>query len=378
MNNLKGIYHKMRKMQPESARILVRKVLKNTNGNVKRTASILGISRITVRRARDGSLKDESRRPKRIPSRTPFEDLIVEQSETTGYRYRLLSKFIELKHGFKISENTIKAVLKRRKVQKKKIRSYNGNVRHLYDYEHLYPFTELQMDTKHILDKTSLPRDVYEYIQGSNLPVFEWNVIDAATRTRFTAYSYKLSAEYGFSFIMFVLLWLRTHNVKRHIHIQLDNGSEFCKGSKKKEEEWNEIFSMLNANISAIPAGAKQYQALVENSHRKDDQYFFSIHPKRCSTIDSFMRKVQQWQDTWNTARPSYGICMNGLTPYEKFKRKNLFISEHIFNFPVFLMESFIKRNGSAMQWLHRYLGLNFYVKGGKYVYTTCPNKNLG
>ena len=373
MNNQIGIYHKLRKMQPESARTLVREVLDKQNGNVKRTAEILGISRVTVRRARDGTLEDKSKRPKNIPNRTPFEDLIVSVAKETGYRYRLLSRFIKLKYNIEISENTIKTVLRRNKVRAKRIRTYNKNRRHLYDYEHLAPFTELQMDTKHILDKKALPKDVYEYIIGHNLPVFEWNVIDIATRARFTAYSYKLSAEFGFSFIMTVLLWLRVHNAKEHIHIQLDNGSEFCGGSKKKEEQWNEIFSLLNAHISAIPPGAKHLQGVIENSHRKDDQFFFSIHPQRSSSPDNFIEKAQQWQDTWNIVRPSYGIGMKGLTPYQKFKKKNLFMSDHVFNFPTFLMESFIAKNGSAMTWLYRYLGLNFYCKSGKYVYTTYP-----
>ncbi|MCK4544298.1 IS481 family transposase [candidate division WOR-3 bacterium] len=375
MNNLNGIYHKLRKMQPKAARTLVRDILNNNSGNVSLTAKILGISRITIRRARDGSLEDMSRRPKNIPNRTPFEDLILNAEEETHYRYRLLSKFIKLKYGFDISENTIKAVLKRRKIKGKRIRTSNGNVRHLYDYEHLTPFIELQMDTKYILDKKALPKDVYDYILENNLPIFEWNVIDACTRTRFTAYSYQLSAEYGFSFIMIVLLWLRTHNVKEHIRIQLDNGSEFCKGSKKKENQWNELFSLLNAHISPIPIGAKHLQGIVENSHRVDDQSFLSIHPIRCNTVDRFIEKAQQWQDTWNTARPSFGIDMDGMTPYEKFKKKNIYASEHVFNFPVFLMETLISKNGSSMQWLYRYLGLNFYSMGGKYVYTTCHIK---
>ena len=32
----------------------------------------------------------------------------------------------------------------------------------LYDYEHLLPFEELQVDTKYILDQDSLPREVFQ------------------------------------------------------------------------------------------------------------------------------------------------------------------------------------------------------------------------
>lgn len=49
-------YHDLRKLSPEFARETVRKVLEKNSGNVSKTAKILGISRKTVRRARDGSL----------------------------------------------------------------------------------------------------------------------------------------------------------------------------------------------------------------------------------------------------------------------------------------------------------------------------------
>jgi len=376
MNNLTGIYHNLRKIQPVSARILVRKILETNNGNVSTTAKILGISRLTVRRARDGTLKDGSRRPKTSPNKIApfFENLVKNEAEDTHYRYRRLHNYIKKKYSIQISEYTIKAILKRNKIKGKRIRTKNGNVRHLYDYKHLYPFVELQMDTKHILDKKALPTSAYEHIIGIGLPIYEWNVIDAGTRTRFTAYSHRLSSEYGFMFIMTVVLWLRSHNVREEIHIQLDNGSEFCSGSVKKETEWNDKLAMFNARISSIPAGAKHLQALVENSHRADDESFLSIHAERCNNTKQFIDKAQQWQDTWNTARGSYGICMNGMTPLEKFRSKNIYISEHIFNFPVFLMEDLTGRTGSVYQWFNNFIGLNFYSIGGKYVYTKCHN----
>ena len=50
------IYHELRKIEPSKARELVRAVLERQNGNVSKTARILGISRQTVRRAKRGSL----------------------------------------------------------------------------------------------------------------------------------------------------------------------------------------------------------------------------------------------------------------------------------------------------------------------------------
>ena len=120
---------------------------------------------------------------------------------------------MQKKYGMKVSENTIKAILKRNGVKKNTKRSYNGKQRALYDYEALMPFSEFQLDTKHLLDKNALPKEVYNHMNEYNLPLYEWNLIDIATRTRFTAYSYELTSVFGFMFIVFNVLWLRTHNV---------------------------------------------------------------------------------------------------------------------------------------------------------------------
>ena len=61
-------------------------------------------------------------------------------------------------------------VLQRNSVKKKKIRAKAKTVRHLYDYEHLSPFREFQLDTKHILDQKALPEDVYTHILNKKFP----------------------------------------------------------------------------------------------------------------------------------------------------------------------------------------------------------------
>jgi hypothetical protein len=38
------------------------------------------------------------------------------------------------------------------------------------------PFSEFQLDTKHLLDKNTLPKEVYEHIKDYNLPLYEWNL----------------------------------------------------------------------------------------------------------------------------------------------------------------------------------------------------------
>ena len=90
------VYHDLRKTSPEAARLLVRRVLEQQGGNVSKTARILGISRKTVRRAREGPLEDLSRRPKSSPKRlrADFEQLILTEAKRTGYGPMRLSKLL--------------------------------------------------------------------------------------------------------------------------------------------------------------------------------------------------------------------------------------------------------------------------------------------
>jgi hypothetical protein len=364
-------YHELREISAEKARELVRKVLMKQRGDVSQTARILKISRPTVRRARDGVLEDKSRRPHQSPSKTAshFEKLIVQEAKRTGFRYRRLTGYLQRKLSLKFPEDTVKAILRRNNVKKKTRKTANARRRPLYDYEALMPFQQMQLDTKHILDKDALPAEVYAHIQNNHLPLFEWNIIDVATRIRFTAYSHELSSVFGMMFLSFVLLWLRAHNVRIPIRIRLDNGSEFCGGSQRKLDQWNEYLSWFDASLHPIPPGAKHLQAIVENSHRADDECFLMIHAERCQSTAQFLMKAQQWQDTWNCYRPSYGINMHGRTPKEKLVASKTMIQDHVIQFPVLLMDYVLKSIGTFTAALK-------LLKAGKYVPTKCRSDN--
>jgi hypothetical protein len=62
-------------------------------------------------------------------------------------------------------------------VGRRRRRSATGKCRHLYNYEDLVPFCELQLDTKHLLDKKALPADVYAHMQHYGLPGYEWHIM---------------------------------------------------------------------------------------------------------------------------------------------------------------------------------------------------------
>ena len=96
------------------------------------------------------------------------------------------------KYTLRISSNTIKAILRRHGIRRKK-----RKVR-----ENLLPFEQMQVDTKYILDQDSLPREIYEHIKRFISGVS----VDVATRANFMALSYELSSFFGAVFLTLVLL----------------------------------------------------------------------------------------------------------------------------------------------------------------------------
>ncbi len=180
------------------------------------------------------------------------------------------------KYGLKISENTVKAILKRNGIKKKQRRTGNGKVRDLYDYEYIEPFVEFQLDTKHLLDFKSLPKEVYEHMQRYKLPKCEWNLVDIGTRTRFTAYSYELNATYGYMFIVFCGLWLRAHNPYKAQRWQDTwNFSRHHLGKGMRgltpNQKLKQSKSIINEHIQIFPT------FLMENLFKFAGSYFNSI-----------------------------------------------------------------------------------------------------
>ena len=167
-------------------------------------------------------------------------------------------------------------------------------------------------------------------------------------------------------FISLVLLWLRVHNVRGPIRIRLDNGAEFCGGSRRKLREWNRWFGFLGAWLDPIPAGAKHLLGVIENAHRQDDEAFLMVHAERCLHTLAFIERAQRWQDTWNYLRPHFGYGMGGMTPLERLRSSGSLLADRILQFPVLLLEGVMRPLGSFVSYLNRF-------KDVQYVLTKCP-----
>jgi len=273
------------------------------------------------------------------------EQYILNRHKDLGYGPKRLFKTLkrEKQDIFKYSLPKIKGVYKRNNLKKKTVRTGNKNRRALYDYAKISAFEQLQYDTKEILDKKALPQNIYELFKNNqDLPLYQWTIIDAKTRTRFLAWSYHLSSFHGAIFLFFVICWLRAHGIYHHIHTQFDGGAEFCSASKIKLAFWNALFAPFNVSVSQTE-GVKWKQNLIERSHKDDDQEFYVPRGKFITTKADFLTEAQQWILYWNSERSHSGIGMNDLTPLEKLEQLGIYQAKALSQFPAIILDDLFK-----------------------------------
>ena len=288
-------------------------------------------------------LKSDSRRPKsnkRCLSGSN-ETLVLKKHTHLNYGPKRLFKHLN-RQGYD-TENTytlakIKGVYKRNGLKTKKIRTANGERRALYNYEQIQTFEYLQYDTKEIADKHSLPNKIYQKFKyQKDLPKYQWTIADAKTKTRFLAWSYELNSFFGLKFLEFVIIWLRSHNIRVKINIQVDGGTEFCSGSERKLKDWNERLSKYNVYVYDTQ-GIKWKQNLIERTHKTDDEEFYCPRGEFIQTKSDFLTEGQYWM-IYQNHRSSEGIGMNGLSPKEKLYQLGIYNAEDICNFPCLILE---------------------------------------
>lgn len=346
---MNGLYSKHKKDKGASvARSLAKRILEQEWWNISATARILGCSRKCIRRCRDGTEEDISRRPFTRPSHqisSAWEELILqERNHCSLWRVRM-SKHILRKYWIQVASSTIRNIYRRNKIERKIYKRSSFASKPLYDYEKIRPFEIWQVDTKHIEDFSALwslcfiPRKYH-------LPLYQWTYICAKTKIRFLAYSYTLSPLFWKKFMEYIAIYIRwVLWITYPINFQTDNWpADFCWWSKRKEEEWNTFFqNHFNASFKTIPAWKKYLQWIVERSHRTDDEELYRPKLECMTTIENFMYHTNSFLTYYNTERSSYGIWMNGMTPLEKLMSCSILQASHISHFGVFLLDTVYK-----------------------------------
>ena len=162
----------------------------------------------------------------------------------------------------------------------------------------------MHYDTKEIADAKSLPIEIYENLKyNTHLPIYEWNIIDVASRSRFIAYSCSKSSTLGLQFLIYVISHLRYHSIRCHIRLHTDGGVEFFSGSEKKMREWNKLLIELDAEIDCYNPNWDIKKNLIERSHRSDDEEFLIPFGDVMTTKKKFMLQAQEYSDYWNMHR---------------------------------------------------------------------------
>ncbi len=306
-------------------------------------------------------LKNESCRPHRHPTQATecqeaaiVEWLFREKELRVGpYRMKTLinrrfagSKDPFLQSLLKLSARQIRGVYKRYSLSPKKKRSYSGAKGHLYDYKSLACFERLHFDTKVILDKKSLPKQIYEQFSSSGwMPRYQWTLQDAKSRFRFLGYSRHINAEYGLKFLLFCLMYIRSTFNNWHIPIQVgfDQGIENASGSALKLNWYNQILKPLKTQAYQYHVGNDIRKNLVERSHKTDDCEFYIPRAPYLQDKTSFLEEAAGFYHYFNFLRPHSGVEMNNKTPFEVIKKSGYIKPERLMGFPTMILEDHIK-----------------------------------
>lgn len=280
-----------------------------------------------------------SRRPAshRKQATSTEEEMIVENFEAMKVgAQRLVTILSRQKKLWTLSLAQVKWVYKRNEFRVQKVRTKNGETRSLYDYRSIGAFEDMHYDTKELADAKSLPTQVYENLKhNEHLPLYEWNLMDVASRSRFIAYSRGKSSTFWLQFLVFVLSHLRYHGISRHIRIHTDGGSEFFSGSERKQKEWNDLLGELDADIDCYNPNWDIRKNLIERSHRSDDEEFLIPFGASMKTKERFMSQAEEYSDYWNTLRAHSGKGMDGKTPKEKLEALWIHTAAKVLDFKV-------------------------------------------
>lgn len=99
------------------------------------------------------------------------------------------------------------------------------------------------------------------------------------------------------------------------MYIGVDNGSEFCRGSSRKETEWNEVLREVNAHLYSYEPNFDIRKNLIERSHLSDDEELYIPRGSQMGKRETFLQEAIDYQSYLNQLRPHSGIGMHGRTP---------------------------------------------------------------
>jgi transposase InsO family protein len=329
---------------PVVARQAILDTLAANKGNVARTARALRCSRTTIylalRKQRARSLDDRSHKPlTRHPKTTP-QDVVekILHLRKAGFGKARLQALLAIQYSLQVPQSTIGAILKRHhcSTRKKRIRRHS---KPRIDWNQIRPFETIEIDTKEIADKRTLPKETYDHLRHSPfLPRWQWTAIDVVTRMRFLAYSTHCDWSCGQLFGKLIVSWLRLFGFTHRITLQSDGGQEFAATYPAAfQRSVTNIWQPLNVARTLIRKGHPEDNPFVERSHQTDDNEFYIPYLTLCHSQLDFLRYAAWWIRLYNTERPHMGLKMK--TPFQVLKQKGYNLPVLFALFPPLLLD---------------------------------------
>jgi hypothetical protein len=371
-------YAELRELNPAAARQKLLEALV-TLGSIHAVALAFCTDRNTVRKAQRrfssdgaGGLADESRRPHSCPHQTKpaLEAAVVQARRRTGFGPQRLYRDA----GIQLPPGTIRNIIRRHRLRPKRRRTYKGCRRRIYQWDTKDPLSFFQTDLKVIRDRKGIPPAAYAHHERAGLPLYQWTACCVRTRLRFLAFSSEKTMACGLAFMVLIVLWLRAHGLHHHVSFQTDWGDEFGGKSPKKLAALDRrIFRPLGAMLLHIRKGRTTDNAIVERSHRSDDEEHYSPLLTRYPTTDAFLLGSFRWQCRWNLRRPHFGRHMYGQRPLDRAREISPNLKRDVALFPPMLLD----RLGPMPQLLGAHLPLELDRKGGDDVPAHYPTRRV-
>jgi transposase InsO family protein len=274
------------------------------NGSL--AARHFGLGRMTLYRwlrrfSRQGitGFNERSRRPKNLRKPTTPWNIVLRTVELrTQYPAWSKHKIRALlsREGITVSTSTVGRILKRKglinpKASKKRRKAaLHPRARFPHGMRIHEAGDMVQMDTKHIM----LP---------GGKKYYQFTAIDVLSKRRVLRVYPSQSSRNGALFLQECLTSF-SFKVKA---VQTDNGAPFLK-------EFDKFCIKLGLPHYFIYPRSPKQNSYVERSHGADESEFYQ--QGNChSLLPVMQRKIQEWENTWNTVRPH--ASLNYLTPQE-------------------------------------------------------------
>lgn len=257
--------------------------------------------------------------------------------------YTMLKRKWEL-NKYNLSFYKIKWIYKRNNLKVRKVKTKSWwRVRPIYNYDNIWVFEHIHIDTKHILDKQALPPEIYDKFNlNKELPIYQWTIQCAKSKFRFLLYSNWLNSTYWLYITIFIIMLVRSLWVEYRIYMLTDWWIEFFSNSDKKKAYWNSILWELNAEIDSYNSNKDVRKNIIERSHKTDDEEFYVPRWEFINDKKSFIKEAYLWYRYFNFERGHTGKNMNWKTPIEMVEESWLYYLRPLYRFPTLILEDSI------------------------------------